>query len=515
MKNVLFRFVIAIFCAFSAIAQSPPSGLNGTNLRTWLKQNYYDGKHAALGYSEARRQMYNFIDNKSNSITGVYSGYQKSWQFGGTGTNPMPINAEHTVPQSFFDKAEPMRSDIHHLFPTHVNWNSVRSNHKFAEISDSRTQKWMYLTNEQSTIPRTNINAYSESDGAVFEPREIQKGNTARAIFYFYTMYPNKAGSINSLGNINTLYQWHLDDPVDAIEYTRNNAIEQVQGNRNPYIDQPSLVGLAWGFTSTPTPTPTPTPVPTTNTLFISEYVEGTSNNKAIEIANQTGRTITMSSYSIRKQTNGSGNWSSDFYLSGSLGNGDVYVIGNSNATSDLSSRANVLTGNSIITFNGNDPIGLFKNGQLVDIVGRFNGGSNNFAKDRTLIRVATITTGSTTYNPSNWKAYIADTFAALGDLNLGRKTLDNQDLLSQTDQITTIDVYPNPSNGNTTIIVPAKANDSLQLGVYSISGKLVYTEQRIANGKERFELKQLARGVYLVKIIGTNINAVTKFTVN
>ena len=517
MKTIVYTLFLVVFCGLSAIGQTPPSNLNGSNLRTWLKKNYHEGQHITLGYSSARRQMYNFIDNKNNKIEGVYSGYEKSWEFGGTGTNPMPINAEHTVPQSFFDRAEPMRSDIHHLFPTFANWNSTRSNHKFAEIVDSKTDKWMYLNTSQKSIPRDNKNAYSESDTNVFEPREVHKGNTARAVFYFYTMYPGKAGSISSLGDINTLYQWHLDDPVDAAEAARNNAIEKVQGDRNPYIDQPSLVARAWGLGSGSTPTtPSPNPIPTpsgTNTLFISEYVEGTSNNKAIEIANQTGITISMSAYSIRKQTNGSGKWSSDYFLSGNLSNGDVYVVGNTNATNELKSRADILTGNAIITFNGNDPVGLFKNGKLVDIVGRFNGGKDDFAKDRTLIRVSAVRTGATSYNSNDWKAYVVDTFAALGNLNLGRKAQITGDFETASEVIA-IKAYPNPSNGNVTIAVPFIGNDSLQLSVYDTSGRLIYKEDRESNGTERFELEINSQGVYLVKVVGQYINATTMLTI-
>ncbi|MEL7428320.1 MAG: endonuclease, partial [Bacteroidota bacterium] len=141
-----------------------------------------------------------------------------------------------------------MKSDIHHLFPTYKNWNSTRSNYAFAEIDDNQTTRWMRNTSYQSSIPSSNIDEYSEYANGKFEPREDHKGNVARAVFYFYTMYPTQAGSITSVGNLNTLYQWHLNDPVDAAEIARNNAIEQYQGNRNPYIDQPNLVGRAWGF---------------------------------------------------------------------------------------------------------------------------------------------------------------------------------------------------------------------------------------------------------------------------
>ncbi len=241
----------------------PPSNLTGESLKNWLKANYYDGKHQTLSYSTARRYIYNFIDNKNNTIVCVYSGYVKSWDFGGTGTNPSPINCEHTVPQSFFNEASPMRSDIHHLFPTYQNWNSTRSNHPFGEINDSQTTKWMRGTSDQSNIPSSSIDEYSESSGSVFEPREDHKGNVARAIFYFYTMYPTQAGDISRIGDLDVFYQWHLQDPVDAAEQARNEAIEQYQGSRNPYVDYPELVARAWGFSGgggTP-PGPGPDPV--------------------------------------------------------------------------------------------------------------------------------------------------------------------------------------------------------------------------------------------------------------
>ena len=244
--NRIYLSLFFAFFAIAALAQTPPSGLEGAALRSWIKSNFYDGNHQQLGYSNARMRMYNYIDNYNNSIICVYGGYVRSWNYGGTGTNPSPINAEHTVPQSFFNKSEPMRSDIHHLFPTYSNWNSRRSNYPFADIPDSQTTWWMINTSESGSIPSSNIDAYSEGTSSNFEPPEAHKGNTARAIFYFYTMYPNY--DITRVGDLDLLYQWHQDDPVDATELERNNRIEQYQGNRNPYIDNPEWVAPAWGF---------------------------------------------------------------------------------------------------------------------------------------------------------------------------------------------------------------------------------------------------------------------------
>ncbi|MEE9349427.1 MAG: endonuclease [Flavobacteriaceae bacterium] len=150
--------------------------------------------------------------------------------------------------------------------------------------------------------------------------------------------------------------------------------------------------------------------------LFISEYVEGSSYNKAIEIANTTGGSVSLSGYKLKKQSNGSGSWSSGFSLSGNLSSGDVYVVANSNASSGVTSSSDVTTSNSALSFNGNDAVGLFKNGTLIDIVGNFNGGSSYFGKDMTLRRKSSVTSPSTTFNKTGeWDQFSSNTFNGLG----------------------------------------------------------------------------------------------------
>ncbi len=265
MKKTLLKrrvSILAIFILFLsqfAFAQVPPETLNGEELKSWLRTNYYDGKHNTLGYTNARKYLYNYIDNENGVITCVYSGYEVNSAYGGTTTYPAPINCEHTIPQSYFGEADPMVSDIHHLYPAYENWNSTRSNYPYADINDNTTAKWMYLDQSQTTIPTSNIDLYSEYANSTFEPREDHKGNVARSIFYFYTMYPTQAGDISLIGDIDMFYQWHLADPVDALELERNGQVETYQGNRNPYIDYPEIVARAWGFSSAEVPPSTPT----------------------------------------------------------------------------------------------------------------------------------------------------------------------------------------------------------------------------------------------------------------
>ena len=492
--------LLIVLLPLFSLAQTPPPGITGQAFRDWIKANFYDGFHTTLGYSTARMYMYNYIDNENNSIICVYSGFVQPWNYGGTGTNPAPINCEHTVPQSFFGSAEPMKSDIHHLFPTYGNWNSTRSNYPFADIPDNTTTKWMRLDQSQSTIPTSNIDEYSEYANLEFEPREDHKGDAARAIFYFYTMYPTQGGSISGAGDLNTLYQWHLQDPPDADEIMRNDGIETYQGNRNPFVDNPDWVADAWELGGSGSAPSTPANLALTassNTLnlgwtdvstetgyyvykstdnvnytqhatlaantinfsdaavssgttyyyyvsaynasgesggsnivsgqpsgggtggpatelFLSEYIEGSSYNKAIEIANFTGASVDLSAYSLKKETNGGGTWDTDYPLSGTLADGDVFVIAHSSADPTILAQADVTTGSGIVTFNGNDALSLFKNSTLIDIIGVFNSGTN-YAQDVTLVRKSSVNSPVVVYDVAEWDSYATNTFTDLG----------------------------------------------------------------------------------------------------
>jgi predicted extracellular nuclease len=106
-----------------------------------------------------------------------------------------------------------------------------------------------------------------------------------------------------------------------------------------------------------------------TSDLFFSEYIEGSSNNKALEIYNGTGTNIDLSIYSVKLAANG-GNWGNILDLSGFLAAGDVYIIFNSGADSIIKSRGDITS--SVTYFNGDDAVGLFKKDTLIDIVGQY-----------------------------------------------------------------------------------------------------------------------------------------------
>lgn len=146
--------------------------------------------------------------------------------------------------------------------------------------------------------------------------------------------------------------------------------------------------------------------------LFISEYVEGSGNNKYIEIYNPTSSAISLSDYSLIQYNNANVTPSYTLALSGSIAGYATYVIGNSNGTlhtPDLSTTSQVMT------FNGNDAIVLVKSGTEIDQVGTV-GTADNFAIDVTLRRNAGVEGPSSIWIPSEWAVLAMNTVDGLGD---------------------------------------------------------------------------------------------------
>jgi endonuclease I/chitodextrinase len=410
-------------------------------------------------------------------------------------------NREHTYSKSLGTPnlgTTGVGADAHNLRPCDAQRNSSRSNRKFEDGSG---------------------NSGATAAGNWY-PGDEWKGDVARMMMYMYLRYGNQTlpsgvavgSTVPSDSNMVTLFlEWNAEDPVSDLEKQRNPILQGLQGNRNPFIDNPAFATQIWGgpqaedlfgngngnndvqaptiptglvasnITDTSvdlvwTPSTDDTAVSgyaifngatqvgtSTNTnftatnlmagtsysfsvkafdaaanvssnsivvsltttsggngsgtateLLISEYIEGSSNNKAIEIANFTGNTINLSAYSLKKATNGSGSFSSILNLSGSLTNGQVYVIAHGSATSAILNIAN-LTNSGLMSFNGNDAVGLFKNDVLIELLGNASS-SSNFAQNVTLQRKSSIVSPNTSYTVSEWNTLSTDTFSGLGN---------------------------------------------------------------------------------------------------
>ncbi|WP_281299002.1 endonuclease [Flavobacterium limnophilum] len=247
----------------------------------------------------------------------------------------------------------------------------------------------------------------------------------------------------------------------------------------------------------------------TATELLFSEYIEGLSNNKALEIANLTGAAINLSVYSIKKQTNGAGAWSTGLSLTGTLNSGSKYVIVNSLIALACYNKAtaNISTAAGELTFNGNDAVGLFKNGVLIDIIGTFNGGTADFAADTTLRRKATVTAPSTTFNKTTqWDVFTVDTCNNLGS------RMANLAIQEYSSNSNNFRIYPNPSNGDFNIIFD-DANGAHSVEIFSLLGQKVFEKKNSQTAS--ISVTNLQKGTYLIKVTKDSKSTTKKIIIN
>jgi len=214
--------------SFTPAAKARPSTGTGSSPTDGLKdkaliQALHDAaaQHKDLGYNQARKIIFTALDNHDGKVECVYTGRELA-------TDKIPnsndMNTEHSWPQSK-GATGAAKSDLHHLFPTDSKANSIRGNYPFGVVKDV---KW---SQDGSKFGK-------DANGQlVFEPRDEHKGNVARALFYFSTVY----GKPIPAGDEAVLKQWNKLDQVDSAEVSRNDAIQGYQGNRNPFVDDASL----------------------------------------------------------------------------------------------------------------------------------------------------------------------------------------------------------------------------------------------------------------------------------
>jgi len=156
--------------------------------------------------------------------------------------------------------------------------------------------------------------------------------------------------------------------------------------------------------------------------IFISEYIEGSSYNKVIELYNPTAEDITLDAYSISLYSNGNTDPTATLELDGIvILSGETIVLSNSQAAASILAIS-ALANSYVINFNGNDAIGLYKDGVLIDLFGEIGVNPGDFwdvgdasTQNHTLVRDPLVNGPSATWNPSEWIAYDVDMFDNLG----------------------------------------------------------------------------------------------------
>jgi endonuclease I len=203
----------------------------------YVKYGYSDYDNTVLANYECRDTT-----GGKKVITCVYTGenyvYTPPFAWG-------TYSREHTWCHSWMptydSESGPEYSDQHHLFPANQNnANGQRSNHPLGKVA---TVTYQYLEGKLGK----DVNG-----GTVYEPRNAHKGDAARAILYMALRYDGVNGTwnFNWLNNrlassgetsedLATLLEWNKQDPPDRWEIKRNNYIESIQKNRNPFVDHP------------------------------------------------------------------------------------------------------------------------------------------------------------------------------------------------------------------------------------------------------------------------------------
>ncbi|MCD6178300.1 MAG: endonuclease [Bacteroidales bacterium] len=269
MKKLLLLFINLLFVSL-IYAQIPTGyydnaqGQSGAQLKTTLYNIIKN--HSAQSYTPGVWNAFYTTDKKANGkvwdmysdVPGGTPAYE--WTFGtnqcGSYTGEGSCyNREHSFPKSWFYEDAPMVTDLFHIYPTDGYVNGKRSNYPFGEVSDPS-----WTSTNGSKLGSNSTAGYS---GTVFEPIDEYKGDFARTYFYMATRYEDVISSWSSVvldgstypvyeeWHLDLLIKWHEQDPVSQKETDRNNAVYDIQHNRNPFIDHPEYVAAVWGTATT------------------------------------------------------------------------------------------------------------------------------------------------------------------------------------------------------------------------------------------------------------------------
>ncbi len=167
--------------------------------------------------------------------------------------------------------------------------------------------------------------------------------------------------------------------------------------------------------------------------LFFSEYLEGLSNNKYLEIYNGTGSDINLTGYQIRLYNNGATTVSQTLNLNGTLAHNQVYIVAHLSANTQIRAKANITINGGVVSFNGDDALELVKSGTVIDAIGVVGerpasggwsiGSINNATLDNIIIRKSNVNVGSPNFNASKdseWEVHPPYCWS-----DLGRHTFD------------------------------------------------------------------------------------------
>ncbi len=251
--NILFvicLFTITLFAEIPAGYYHKADGKKGYELLNTLNEICSNGTFLKYGSGEGYTwEGFHYTDcNADGSVIDMYSSeirYQTEFN------SVSGMHIEHSLPKSWWGGLENYAyRDLHHLFPADSKTNITKSNLPLGVVVNAS------FDNGVSKIGTTTL-----YNGKVkcFEPADEYKGDFARAYLYISTTYnelsdiwdshmmQNNTYPVWTNEAIDLLLKWHREDPVSEKEIKRQEAVYQIQHNRNPFIDYPEMVEHIWG----------------------------------------------------------------------------------------------------------------------------------------------------------------------------------------------------------------------------------------------------------------------------
>lgn len=594
MKKIILFLVWGGF----ANAQAPTgyyssaNGLTGASLKTALSTIITNG-HQDKGYN-GLWTAYKTTDIDKNyendgSILDIYSEnpngtdpYKYAPGTNQCGTYSVEgncYNREHVIPQSLFNQASPMVSDINFIRATDGKVNGMRSNYPYGKVGTAT-----FTSKNGSKLGNSVSSGYS---GIVFEPINEFKGDVARMILYFVTRYQSKLSTFSS-GNIlgssafpglqtwelNVLLAWHNQDPVSQAEINRNNASYTYQGNRNPFIDNPSYVNQIWGSQQPVTDTQAPTTVTgltisskasnsislswnaSTDNVGVSSYavymngsLNTTVSSTSATIAGLNPST-TYSFYVVAKDAAGNSSTNSST-VSGTTNAGTstpptncvnetfetipasnasystrTWTNGGINWTATDARTDQTISNKAITVRNGSLTSSSSTNGigsLTVTTQLKFSGSNGTFNVKVNGTTVGTIpystTAVTTTINNINVTGNVvvslentsASNRVAIDNLSWTCYSGTSKQSLSSLEKAKNLEIYPNPVS-HQEIFVKGDTQNIQKAEIYNLQGKVMQTiYQPFKNNRNSLKISQMEQGIYILKLDNTTLKFVVQ----
>ncbi|WP_312749634.1 endonuclease [Epilithonimonas hominis] len=619
---MLKKYFFAII-AFPAIlsAQAPEGYYSGTEslsgyalksklhdiISTKTYNYHYDDLKTLYGQTDIDR-YYDYNASNSTYLLDIYSNnptgttayhYTLANIIGSANAEGLGWNREHMMPQSSFNSAYPMYSDLFFVIPTDARINQLRSNYPYGKAGST-----VYYNFSNGSKQAANGTANATYTGRVYEPINEFKGDVARALLYFAVRYEGKLSGFNFSTNadptkdqnpldgteekayenwyVAMLLNWHQSDPVSQREIDRNNAVYNLQKNRNPFIDHPEWVNMIWVQTPDTVAPSAPsqlllernsayfvnlnwqaspendvlgynvyqdgvvvaksktttisidhlTPAttynftvkaydnsylesPQSNTMSVTtlasdifakdlqiiKYLEGTGNNKGLEIANKTGHKINLQGYKLSMQSKGTVYYfENPFELEGEIENNQSFVVVNPSANFSCFNNLNAkfVTAAPSLTFSGSNYVDLSYKSGTIDAIGVK--GQDNSNANKSLYRKSEITNPTATFDINEWTTYNSDYCQGLGVLAVN-------DIVNQNDQFA---IYPNPVGNQLNISGNLSKVKSLQ--IYDMTGKLIKDiSNTLSSEQKAIDVSQLIPNTYILRIDGKSLKFIKK----